>query len=192
MFQLMAYTIVAVCVLLLKYEFSNDENITDLRDGFFNKLFNSNQLSFPTKFTSALVTVIVSLYVFSCAWLALVITFMGEKILEADALATFLVTIPVISISLLMVILVQQPRSPKTLTFSVPFTPWFPAVSIMINIYLLAQLGALAWIRFVVWIAIGLLIYTFYGRRYSKVKELVLINEVMEKAFDETDSLDDI
>lgn len=83
-----------------------------------------------------------------------------------------------------MIILVRQPKSSQILKFSIPCTPWLPAISIMFNIYLLAQLGGVAWIRFLAWMAVGLLNYVFYVRKYSKVKEL---DEFIQNAFEEID-----
>ncbi|GJP49301.1 hypothetical protein CLOM_g8527 [Closterium sp. NIES-68] len=41
-----------------------------------------------------------------------------------------------------------------TRVFSVPFSPWLPALSILVNVLLLASLDASAFIRFIVWSAI--------------------------------------
>ncbi|CRK91188.1 CLUMA_CG004871, isoform A [Clunio marinus] len=173
----MAYSMVAACVLLLRYEVDSPqpgekgENMKDERSGFINTLFNIDGLTIPTKYTSGLVTIIVTLYAVFCMWMSLVISLMGGDILEGDALAIVLLCLPIVAIIISMIILVRQPKSAKILTFSVPFVPWFPALSIMVNIYLMVELDTATWIRFGVWIAIGLVIYIFYGRRYSKEKE---------------------
>lgn len=185
-FQLTAYTIVAVCVLLLKYEV-DDENLIDDRHGFPSKILNSAKLEVPTKFTSRLVTVIVWLYILLNILMSLCISLFGDKILEGEVSAIILLGLPIILIFVALIVLARQPKSSKVLSFSVPFTPWFPALSIMFNIYLLAQLGGVAWIRFGAWMAIGFLIYIFYGRRYSKMKERALVDEFIQNAFDEVD-----
>lgn len=176
----MAYSIVAACVLLLKYEVDKpeeDEYIKDQRTGFFRKIFNADRVTVPTRFTAGLVTIIVSLYAVLCMWMSLVISKMGRRVLDADALALGLLCVPIFFIAISMIILVRQPKSSEILSFSVPFTPWFPALSIMINIYLMCELDVATWIRFAIWIAIGLIIYIFYGRRFSKEKERCLLNE---------------
>lgn len=173
----MAYSVVAICVLLLKYEVDDEDDIHDTRDGFLKKLFNTDRLLTPSRFTSRLVTILVSLYVFFSGWMCLVVTLMGEKVLEGDVSVFILLTFSIVAIVVLATILARQPKSSKVLTFSVPFTPWFPALSIMINIYLLVQLGQMAWIRFCVWMAIGVLIYISYGRRFSHFKGQALIND---------------
>jgi APA family basic amino acid/polyamine antiporter len=52
--------------------------------------------------------------------------------------------------------------------------PWVPVVPILAVVscgYLMAQLPALTWERFVIWLVIGLAIYAFYGRRHSRVRK---------------------
>ncbi len=44
-----------------------------------------------------------------------------------------------------------------------------PVLGLLTNFYLMAQLGATNWMRFLVWLAIGLVIYFSYGRRHSKL-----------------------
>ena len=44
-----------------------------------------------------------------------------------------------------------------------------PVLGLLTNFYLMAQLGVTNWMRFLVWLAIGLIIYFSYGRRHSKL-----------------------
>ncbi|KAF7668990.1 hypothetical protein LDENG_00262290 [Lucifuga dentata] len=62
---------------------------------------------------------------------------------------------------------VHEPQT-KTKTFQVPLVPLTPAASILINVFLMLKLSPLTWIRFTVWIAIGLLVYFGYGIWHSK------------------------
>jgi APA family basic amino acid/polyamine antiporter len=54
-----------------------------------------------------------------------------------------------------------------------PFrTPWVPAVPIMAVVscvYLMLQLPKVTWIRFAVWLALGLVVYFAYGIRKSRL-----------------------
>ena len=54
-----------------------------------------------------------------------------------------------------------------------PFrTPWVPAVpilGILFNGYMMYKLGAVNWLRLVVWLAIGLVVYFTYGRHHSRI-----------------------
>jgi len=49
----------------------------------------------------------------------------------------------------------------------VPWVPFVPCLSIVLNIYLMTQLDTSTWIRFAVWLFVGILIYLFYGLRNS-------------------------
>ncbi|MHA6630794.1 amino acid permease [Pseudonocardia sichuanensis] len=51
--------------------------------------------------------------------------------------------------------------------FRVPFSPVVPILAAVACFYLMLNLELISWLRFAVWLAIGLLIYLFYGRRHS-------------------------
>jgi amino acid transporter len=44
-----------------------------------------------------------------------------------------------------------------------------PVLGLLTNFYLMAQLGVTNWLRFLVWLVIGLVIYFAYGRQHSKL-----------------------
>jgi APA family basic amino acid/polyamine antiporter len=54
--------------------------------------------------------------------------------------------------------------------FRVPFVPLFPLIGAALCIYLMTKLQGTTWWRFGIWLAIGLLIYAFYGRLHSRVQ----------------------
>lgn len=45
-----------------------------------------------------------------------------------------------------------------------------PVTGVLINLYLMSELGTSNWIIFLIWLAIGLLIYFMYGYSHSKLK----------------------
>ncbi|EXB68044.1 Cationic amino acid transporter 4 [Morus notabilis] len=49
--------------------------------------------------------------------------------------------------------------------FACPFVPFLPAACVLINTYLLIDLGAATWIRVSIWLAMGALVYVLYGPR---------------------------
>jgi APA family basic amino acid/polyamine antiporter len=51
--------------------------------------------------------------------------------------------------------------------FRVPFGPVFPVLGIIFCVYLMLNLPILTWVRFLVWLDLGMLIYWFYGRTHS-------------------------
>ena len=55
--------------------------------------------------------------------------------------------------------------------FRVPFGPVIPVLSVLCCIVLMAGLPVLTWIRFFVWLVIGLLVYGFYSRKRSEFYE---------------------
>jgi APA family basic amino acid/polyamine antiporter len=59
-----------------------------------------------------------------------------------------------------------QPDRPRT--FKVPLVPWFPLISIVFCVGLMTGLTVITWLRFFVWLGLGLLIYIFYSRRHSE------------------------
>lgn len=59
--------------------------------------------------------------------------------------------------------------------FVCPFVPLLPVACILINSYLLINLGAETWLRVSVWLAAGLLIYVFYGRTHSSLKDAIYV-----------------
>ena len=52
--------------------------------------------------------------------------------------------------------------------FRVPFGPVIPVLSVVFCILLMAGLPIITWLRFFVWLGIGLLIYVFYSRKRSE------------------------
>ncbi|GGE93241.1 amino acid permease [Mycetocola zhadangensis] len=59
----------------------------------------------------------------------------------------------------------RKPDAPRT--FRLPFMPVVPAFGVLASAFLMAQLHWETWVRFGVWLVIGLAIYFFYGRRHS-------------------------
>ncbi|KAJ6975005.1 cationic amino acid transporter 2, vacuolar [Populus alba] len=59
--------------------------------------------------------------------------------------------------------------------FICPFVPLLPIVCFLVNIYLLINLGAATWTRVSVWLIVGVLVYTFYGRTHSSLLDAVYV-----------------
>lgn len=53
--------------------------------------------------------------------------------------------------------------------FRVPFIPWLPLLGASFCLYLMASLPWITWVRFFVWMGLGLMVYMSYGLRHSKL-----------------------
>jgi APA family basic amino acid/polyamine antiporter len=60
----------------------------------------------------------------------------------------------------------KQPDRPRS--FRVPFVPLIPILSITCCVILMMGLPLLTWIRFFVWLAIGLVVYFTYSRKHAE------------------------
>jgi APA family basic amino acid/polyamine antiporter len=63
-----------------------------------------------------------------------------------------------------------QPDRPRG--FRVPGAPALPLLSILSCLALMLGLPLETWIRFFVWLIVGLLVYYFYGRKHSELRAL--------------------
>ena len=61
----------------------------------------------------------------------------------------------------------MDPDRPRP--FRTPFVPWVPLLSILTCGYLMAAQPLVTWVRFVIWLVIGLVIYYLYGFRRSRL-----------------------
>jgi APA family basic amino acid/polyamine antiporter len=74
-----------------------------------------------------------------------------------------------ILVSLAVLILRRtQPERPRA--FRVPLSPWIPLASVACCLVLMASLTVENWVRFFVWLIIGLVIYFTYGRHHSRLE----------------------
>jgi basic amino acid/polyamine antiporter, APA family len=54
--------------------------------------------------------------------------------------------------------------------FRVPGSPFVPILSAVACVYLMANLTVETWLRFLAWMAIGLVVYFLYGYRHSRMR----------------------
>ena len=68
-------------------------------------------------------------------------------------------------------ILVLHYKEPERVRpFRTPLMPWTPIASMVFCLFLMFKLPFVTWVRFVVWLAAGLVIYLFYGFRHSRLR----------------------
>jgi APA family basic amino acid/polyamine antiporter len=69
------------------------------------------------------------------------------------------------------VLILRRTRPDLERGFKTPFVPVLPILSIAACLWLMLNLTALTWIRFVVWMVLGVVIYGVYGRRNSMMRK---------------------
>jgi basic amino acid/polyamine antiporter, APA family len=75
----------------------------------------------------------------------------------------------IVSISV-MVLRYTNPSQPRP--FRTPWVPLIPILGVISNGYMMYKLGIWNWIRLVVWLAIGLIVYFTYSVKHSRVQAL--------------------
>jgi basic amino acid/polyamine antiporter, APA family len=68
------------------------------------------------------------------------------------------------------VMILRKRRPDLARPFRTPWMPFTPIMAIIISVLLMAALPRDTWIRLVIWLVIGMVIYFTYGRRHSKVQ----------------------
>jgi APA family basic amino acid/polyamine antiporter len=71
------------------------------------------------------------------------------------------------------VVILRRTRPDLPRAFRTPWVPWVPLVSVLASLYLMLNLPALTWERFGIWMALGMVVYAFYGHRRSRVRERI-------------------
>nr|CAD7573649.1 unnamed protein product [Timema californicum] len=185
---LLAYTIVAICVMILryedppqeKYEFPASQNhkVTFGNEDLFSAvlrslkhLFNLSMIKYPDETTTAISRWAIVIFSVLSACFCAVVVHTGSFLAEGAPWAVILVSVLGISLVITIVIIGRQPASTVKLSFKVPLVPLIPGLSIVINVYLMLMLDSNTWIRFTLWLAIGFLIYFFYGLTHSEARK---------------------
>ncbi|NXJ53820.1 CTR3 protein, partial [Spizaetus tyrannus] len=190
---LLAYSLVAVCVLILRYQSGqlnspkamemlelngNEEERVIMNPAVTTAstqqketlslatLFNPPEDT-PTMLSGCIVYVCVSVIATLITVICVVLTLKVTAL--KDASVGWIVALVLLLMALLIptIIVWRQPQSNARLNFRVPFLPLLPIFSIFVNILLMVQLSAGTWVRFAIWMAVGFMIYFGYGIRNS-------------------------
>jgi APA family basic amino acid/polyamine antiporter len=75
----------------------------------------------------------------------------------------------VVVCSAVITLRIKRPEARRP--FEVPFGYVFPVLGVVSCLYLMLSLSAVTWVRFLVWLDIGMMIYWFYGRTHSPLAD---------------------
>ena len=70
------------------------------------------------------------------------------------------------------VLILRSKRPDARRPFKVPFGPVFPILGVVSCLYLMVNLTVMTWVRFLVWLDLGMIIYWFYGRTHSPLVDI--------------------
>jgi APA family basic amino acid/polyamine antiporter len=66
------------------------------------------------------------------------------------------------------VIILRYREPERSRRFRVPFGPVIPVLSVLFCVLLMMGLPIITWMRFFIWLGLGLMIYFFYSRKRSE------------------------
>jgi solute carrier family 7 (cationic amino acid transporter), member 3 len=151
---LLAYTIVAVSVLVLRYD-SNELVEDDERSTktflSLKHFFGFNFKKKPSKLSSSVSKVFITIFSLLTIILSCLISFFDFSAI----IVTLASTIGALMVLIVIAISMLPTDKSKTISFKVPFVPLLPCFSIFCNTYLMLQLDGATWIRFGGWLFIG-------------------------------------
>ncbi|CAH0585957.1 unnamed protein product [Chrysodeixis includens] len=165
---LLAYTIVATSVLILRYEedtslqLQGTKPVAETPYTVAKQTFNLLDLKYPTNLSYVIAKITICVF--------FVVALITCALLRWDRADVALGVLGA-ALLVLLVVLYRQPRnSVEHLTFKVPLVPLVPYLSVCMNVYLMVQLDYQTWVRFIIWLIIGYLIYFCYGIRNSSLR----------------------
>jgi basic amino acid/polyamine antiporter, APA family len=129
------------------------------RDGLLPKVFGEVSSKTKTPVKSTMLTLIITGV--TAAFLPINIV---AELTNIGTLAAFII----VSIGII-VLRVKRPEVERP--FRCPGVPVIPILAVALCIYLIASLDPLTWIRFFVWLFIGIIVYVVYSKNHSTLNK---------------------
>ncbi|XP_061596817.1 cationic amino acid transporter 2 family protein [Cololabis saira] len=168
---LFAYTLVAICILILRYQadLCEDSSLGKAEPFTLGGMFCPP--SQATTRTSKNVSNLTIFIVFLAITLSLFISKAVNSLQALQWWSLFCVSVLALMRIFTVIIIRRQPQNMTKAAFMVPLVPLLPSFSTFVNVYLMVQLGSDTWIRYAVWMGLGLVIYFCYGVHHSVQKQ---------------------
>jgi APA family basic amino acid/polyamine antiporter len=129
------------------------------RDGLLPEMFSKVHPRFKTPYVSTIITGLVA----ACVAGAFPIGLLGELVSIGTLLAFVIVCAGI------LVLRYAQPNLVRP--FRTPFVPFVPVGGVLMCGWLMWNLPRDTWLRLIIWMGLGLIIYFFYGRHHSKLQQ---------------------
>lgn len=127
------------------------------RDGLLPRTFSHVHPKFKTPYRS---TILLGLVVAVVAGFTSIDTL--AELVNIGTLFAFVVVA-------IGVIILRKQRPDLERSFRTPLVPFVPILSVLASLWLMVNLPTETWVRFGIWMAVGLVVYFVYGRRHSRL-----------------------
>jgi basic amino acid/polyamine antiporter, APA family len=127
------------------------------RDGLLPKVFSRVHPKFRTPYINTIIVGVVVAVVASFTNIEEMVDLTNIGTLFAFILVCFGV----------IILRLKDPHRPRS--FKVPLNPLFPLLGVGSCVFLMTGLPAITWLRFVIWLAIGLVVYFTYSFTHSRL-----------------------
>ncbi|GCB80479.1 hypothetical protein scyTo_0016219 [Scyliorhinus torazame] len=185
---LLAYSLVAACVLILRYQPSEHLNsdlyemtrFSEIKSSLTSQinsedcqaeentsvslklLFYPDEQS-PSKCSGLIIYISVGILSSILTCICIILAKCYEQLSNGYAYCVAPLVMLCLAAAVIISIMWKQPQNKMSLTFKVPLLPLLPIVSIFVNIYLMVMMDVGTWARFGIWMLIGFVIYFGYG-----------------------------
>ena len=151
--------VVAMTSVLLVFQLGQPRILMAMsRDGLLSPWFSKIH---PRYRTPHVTTILTGVFVAFFAAIANI-----DEIVQLTNIGTLFAFI-LVAIGIL-VLRVREPERPRK--FRVPFSPVTPVLGILMCLFLMQGLPGITWIRFGLWLLVGLVLYFVYGIRQSRLR----------------------
>jgi APA family basic amino acid/polyamine antiporter len=127
------------------------------RDGLLPAVFGRVHPKFKTPWIATIITGAVAMVIAGLFPIGL----LGELVSIGTLLAFVIVSAGI------LVLRYRSPELPRP--FRTPFVPVVPILAIAICLYMMSALPKDTWLRLLIWMGLGLVIYFVYGRSHSRI-----------------------